>query len=287
VFARVRTLSGEPEARTDDNGLSNLVLLDMGTNRSYKNAVFPVMRTRIIDGRVIRRAAVTAERDRLVEAIAAGGAGLKVLVDGIAQREEQIKTLSARIEETQRLLHPRLVPRQLAEDDFAAGEASLFTGDVAKDKELLGKLLEMIVISSNGAIVVRFRDDTLFARVGSSVPTGGRADRRRDHAWDADVFAARHGDTAKSIIREVPGYRPRLRPASAAIMAPPGGGPGGTGNSISVPRGIRTLVATVKGWSPGPLDDGDSMDRKRRAEALSREGIEPSTDGLKARCSTG
>ncbi len=25
----------------------------------------------------------------------------------------------------------------------------------------------------------------------------------------------------------------------------------------SVPRGIRTLVATVKGWSPGPLDDGD------------------------------
>lgn len=27
----------------------------------------------------------------------------------------------------------------------------------------------------------------------------------------------------------------------------------------SVPRGIRTLVATVKGWSPGPLDDGDSV----------------------------
>ena len=24
-----------------------------------------------------------------------------------------------------------------------------------------------------------------------------------------------------------------------------------------VPRGIRTPVATVKGWSPGPLDDGD------------------------------
>lgn len=48
VFARVRTLSGEPEARTDDNGLSNLVLLDMGTNRSYKNALFPVKRTRII-----------------------------------------------------------------------------------------------------------------------------------------------------------------------------------------------------------------------------------------------
>ena len=49
VFARVRLLSGEPEARAEDNGLSNLVLLDMGTNRSYKNAIFPVKRARIID----------------------------------------------------------------------------------------------------------------------------------------------------------------------------------------------------------------------------------------------
>ena len=48
VFARVRTLSGEPAARADDNALSNLVLLDMGTNRSYKNAIFPVKRERII-----------------------------------------------------------------------------------------------------------------------------------------------------------------------------------------------------------------------------------------------
>ncbi|MBK6520465.1 MAG: DUF262 domain-containing protein [Polyangiaceae bacterium] len=49
VFSRVRVLSGEPEARADDDAISNLVLLDMGTNRSYKNAIFPVKRTRIID----------------------------------------------------------------------------------------------------------------------------------------------------------------------------------------------------------------------------------------------
>jgi Protein of unknown function DUF262 len=49
VFGRVRALSGEAEAREDDNALSNLALLDMGTNRSYKNAIFPVKRTRIID----------------------------------------------------------------------------------------------------------------------------------------------------------------------------------------------------------------------------------------------
>ncbi len=49
VFNRVRALSGESEARESDNGLSNLALLDMGTNRSYKNAIFPVKRRRIIE----------------------------------------------------------------------------------------------------------------------------------------------------------------------------------------------------------------------------------------------
>lgn len=48
VFGRVRALSGEGEARVDDNALSNLALLDMGTNRSYKNAIFPVKQTRIM-----------------------------------------------------------------------------------------------------------------------------------------------------------------------------------------------------------------------------------------------
>lgn len=38
----------------------------------------------------------------------------------------------------------------------------------------------------------------------------------------------------------------------------------------SVPRGIRTLVATVKGWSPGPLDDGDGDDERR--SVLARPG---------------
>jgi len=48
VFARVRKLSGEADGREDD-ALSNLALLDMGTNRSYQNAIFPVKRKRIID----------------------------------------------------------------------------------------------------------------------------------------------------------------------------------------------------------------------------------------------
>jgi len=48
VFNGVRDLSGEADARQEDNALSNLALLDARTNRSYKNAVFPMKRERII-----------------------------------------------------------------------------------------------------------------------------------------------------------------------------------------------------------------------------------------------
>lgn len=48
IFLGVRTLSGEQEAREENNALSNLALLDMGTNRSYRNAIFPVKRQHII-----------------------------------------------------------------------------------------------------------------------------------------------------------------------------------------------------------------------------------------------
>lgn len=48
VFSEIRALSGEAEAREGNDDLSNLVLLDSETNRSYKNAVFPVKRRRII-----------------------------------------------------------------------------------------------------------------------------------------------------------------------------------------------------------------------------------------------
>ena len=33
----------------DENGLGNLTLLDSGTNRAYKNAIFPVKRNKIIE----------------------------------------------------------------------------------------------------------------------------------------------------------------------------------------------------------------------------------------------
>src|SRR5437667_8331401 len=72
-----------------------------------------------------------------------------------------------------------------------------------------------------------------------------------------------------------------------------------------VPNGIRTRVVAVKGRCPRPLDDGDS--RRQKAEGRSQNGnvrhfcvlpsdlclvvvspvgIEPTTNWLKASCST-
>lgn len=48
LYERVLTHFGEQESTEADHALSNLALLDAPTNRSYKNAVFPLKRRRIL-----------------------------------------------------------------------------------------------------------------------------------------------------------------------------------------------------------------------------------------------
>jgi hypothetical protein len=48
LYNKVLETFQESTSTEADNGVGNLVLLDSGTNRSYKNAVFPVKRTKII-----------------------------------------------------------------------------------------------------------------------------------------------------------------------------------------------------------------------------------------------
>lgn len=47
IYNAVLDYFGEAEVTEVDNGLQNLTLLDAGTNRSYKNAVFPVKRNHV------------------------------------------------------------------------------------------------------------------------------------------------------------------------------------------------------------------------------------------------
>ena len=48
LYEKILNYFGEAVSTEADHGLANLTLLDMGTNRSYKNAVFPIKRARIL-----------------------------------------------------------------------------------------------------------------------------------------------------------------------------------------------------------------------------------------------
>lgn len=48
LYEQILVYFGEAESTEADHGLANLTLLDMSTNRSYKNAVFPIKRARVI-----------------------------------------------------------------------------------------------------------------------------------------------------------------------------------------------------------------------------------------------
>ncbi len=48
IYADILAHFGEADGADTDHGIGNLALLDAGTNRSYKNAVFPVKRKRIL-----------------------------------------------------------------------------------------------------------------------------------------------------------------------------------------------------------------------------------------------
>ena len=49
IYEKVLAYFGENDTSEVDNGMQNLALLDAHTNRSYKNAVFPIKRERIIE----------------------------------------------------------------------------------------------------------------------------------------------------------------------------------------------------------------------------------------------
>ena len=49
LYAEILKYFHEDDDGEPDNSIANLVLLDQETNRSYKNAVFPVKRQRVIE----------------------------------------------------------------------------------------------------------------------------------------------------------------------------------------------------------------------------------------------
>lgn len=240
-----------------------------------------------------KRDRLVAERDRFVDAIGAGGGAVAILVAKLKEREQQLAEAEAQIADAERTLQPLLLPTLISTEAFDTGEQSFFDGEYLHDREFIERVVESILVYGDGAIVMRFREDGLFSPVVETrfgaleQPTGSLGARRRLAADLARDTAEWAGNAPRRIL-DASGL-PAVQVLGTA-PAPPPGGPGGDttgargrstsahldaarrarngsarsraarnylGKTVNVPRGIRTLVATVKGWSPGPLDDGD------------------------------
>jgi site-specific DNA recombinase len=213
-------------------------------------------------------AGVALERDRFVEAIASTSQTIDVLVQQLELREARLRELAAQIERARDLVQPFLLPRVAAVRDYVAGHASLFDGDLVRDRAFLEGALAGLFVYPDGAIVLRFREEGLFgpvaayelhgdlAEVGDAALPAKRAlqielvERTKEWALPSDRFTVVEAGALVGITtrRRGPGSR----------RGPPDEGPRDLRRkSCDVPRGIRTLVTAVKGRCPGPLDDGD------------------------------
>ncbi|MGF1470005.1 MAG: recombinase family protein [Sandaracinaceae bacterium] len=206
-----------------------------------------------------QRERVLLERDRFVEAIAMATSAPDVLVKQIEDREGQLRDLAARIEDAKAKVQPYLLPRVAAVRDYVSGQASLFEGDLARDKAFLEGALNRILVFPDGAIVLRFKDDGLFGPVEAYELHDGV-----HVVGDADLPAKR-GDS-EDLVRAtqewaVPGDRFKLveRAGGVGIQAIPGGG--------------RAQEGVADGDDPGhvrraPPHQGGSKTSRRTARVI-------------------
>lgn len=202
----------------------------------------------------------------------AEGHGSTTLATMLVAREKEIGELEGKARDARDLLAPLLLPSQRAVHDFVTGHASFFDAEWLYQREFIERVVERIVVYADGSIVVRFAADSLFApvadvelvegAVASPSETAGLAAKRAHLArlvrdtreWSgSDAISLQVGDLGFAMARA-----PSRPHGTVAPTDDPGDDPRNrSGKTLNVPRGIRTLVATVKGWSPGPLDDGD------------------------------
>ena len=191
-----------------------------------------------------RRAKLTEERDRFVEAIGHGAGAVKILVAEIEKREKEMEELQGRIAEAEALVTPLLIPRAAAVKDYVAGSASLFENDSARDKEFLERVLEGIFVYADGTITLRFRESSLFAPVTSFGLQGD------EQGSDATLAARRklHRDLLANGLAQFEDCK--NKPATVQVEQAHGlpfyrfDSPRGAKNRVGVPSGVEPALAT-------------------------------------------
>jgi hypothetical protein len=110
--------------------------------------------------------------------------------------------LAKKITEAEALVQPLLLPRAATVANYKTGNASIFTGDYTTDRHFLEKVVEAIVVYSDGSLLLQFKESSLFqpvkfARLQNKPPRGeDLAAQRRAQQTELDRMLA---STAKQL----------------------------------------------------------------------------------------
>ena len=200
-----------------------------------------------------RQSVLKEEVQRLVAAVAAGQGAAKALVSAIEKKEQELEGLTKKIADASLLVQPLLLPRQAAATDYLTGSASLFTGDFTHDRKFLEHVVDKILVYESGALVVQFRQESLFQPVRfATLDEPSKADlakTRREHQAEFQrhkAEVARHvgAKAANNLAVDVLHWEGR----PSYVMFTPGVvkrtfGPGAYGESVTAPAGATNEIA--------------------------------------------
>jgi hypothetical protein len=160
-----------------------------------------------------------------LEAIEVGG-NLQTLASAVARREAEREALERKIREARGAVQPELRP-QPGLKDYVVGDASIFTGEFAKDRATVDRMIEAISISNDGIIVLEFRA-SLFGQITYEVHGLGDEGQPGDLAEQRDAmhFAQAGLAGVPKVVRDFGHGRVEVVPDPAVLQ-----------NTSGVPRG--------------------------------------------------
>jgi site-specific DNA recombinase len=103
-----------------------------------------------------------ARHARFIEAIACPGGEIASLVAKVKESESDVAALEEQVAAANRAVQSKLVPRPLGIVAYQEGQASIFSGEITKDRLTIDRLVDSIVVSEGGQVTVHFRAEGLF-----------------------------------------------------------------------------------------------------------------------------
>jgi hypothetical protein len=124
------------------------------------------------------------------------------------------------------------MPRAPAVEEYLVGSASLFQDDFARDRALVERVLDSILVYANGAIVVHFKPATLFKPVNTF-----RVQHLEDEAPALPEARADHSGNQALVQQVLRRWKPDQDPSELEYVA--GEHQGGSPWLVALSKGAR------------------------------------------------